>query len=523
MRKKFNTTGVCIPEKHYMVDVSGKIAKIMEMIAAGEYFTITKPRQYGKTTILYLLTRELRKNEDYLVLNTSFEGMGAASYRSEPDFSAELLRQLKNIFTFLGQEKLLSLLNQRQCPQTLGELSDFITELVAVSRKMVVLIIDEVDQSSNNKLFLHFLGMLRNKYLRRVQGEDLTFQSVILAGVHDVKSLKSKIRPDAAQKYNSPWNIAADFEVDLGFTAAEIESMLREYSQEQETLMDTALLSAKLYYYTSGYPFLVSRLCKITDEKIVPGRAKPEWEIEDLEKASQILLKETNTNFESLIKNLENNQELAEIVNDIIMKGGERSFNPSNHLINLGVTYGIFKEQSGRLKIHNKIYEQIIYDYMASKAENSALASYNCSENFLVKGEGLDFEKVLLKFQEFIKKEYSGRDESFLEREGRLLFLAFIKPIINGKGYDFKEVEISEEKRLDVVVTYLAQKYVVELKIWKGPKAHEKGLSQLCDYLDRLSLDKGYLVIYDFTRAGQKEWKQDRVKVNEKEIFMVWV
>ena len=32
------------------------------------------------------------------------------------------------------------------------------------------------------------------------------------------------------------------------------------------------------------------------------------------------------------------------------------------------------------------------------------------------------------------------------KRNGRLLFLAFIKPIINGIGFDFKEVQISENK-----------------------------------------------------------------------------
>ena len=57
-----------------------------------------------------------------------------------------------------------------------------------------------------------------------------------------------------------------------------------------------------------------------------------------------------------------------------------------------------------------------------------------------------------------MKEQYSEKDRKFIEENGRLLFLAFIKPIINGKGFDFKEVQISEEKRLDVVVTYLDQK-----------------------------------------------------------------
>ena len=51
----------------------------------------------------------------------------------------------------------------------------------------------------------------------REQGEDKTFHSVILAGVHDVKNLKLKLRPDEERKYNSPWNIAVEFDIDMDF------------------------------------------------------------------------------------------------------------------------------------------------------------------------------------------------------------------------------------------------------------------------------------------------------------------
>ena len=50
MQKKFNITGICIPEKHYMVNISNKIEQILPMVEEGEYFVINKPRQYGKTT-----------------------------------------------------------------------------------------------------------------------------------------------------------------------------------------------------------------------------------------------------------------------------------------------------------------------------------------------------------------------------------------------------------------------------------------------------------------------------------------
>lgn len=142
MAKRFCTTGTCIPEKNYMVDLSNRIQQIInQYIESGQYFTINRARQYGKTTLLYLLEKELRK-QDYLVLSLSFEAA------------------------------------------------------------------DEVDKSSDNQIFLSFLGLLREKYLKCQQGKDVTFHSVILAGVYDIKTLKLKLHPQEESKYNSLWNIA---------------------------------------------------------------------------------------------------------------------------------------------------------------------------------------------------------------------------------------------------------------------------------------------------------------------------
>jgi len=71
--KKFNVTGLCNPDKHYMVDTSMRINRIIEeYIAQGEYFTINRARQYGKTTTLALIERRLA--DDCIVLDMSFEG-----------------------------------------------------------------------------------------------------------------------------------------------------------------------------------------------------------------------------------------------------------------------------------------------------------------------------------------------------------------------------------------------------------------------------------------------------------------
>jgi hypothetical protein len=518
MTKEFNITGNCFASDHYMADVSKKIEQTLRMVEKGRYFIINRPRQYGKTTTLYTIADRLQE-ANYMVFNISFEGIGDEIFQNEEKFCigfVELLAECtkndsSNLYDWLYKISVEA--------KNVKALSSIITQLSNQTDKKIAVIIDEVDKSSNNQLFVSFLAMLRNKYLERKTTK--TFHSVVLAGVHDVKSLKLKLRPEDEKKYNSPWNIAAEFTVDMNLQPDEIKPMLDDYVAERSVKMDTQEMSEQLFYYTSGYPFLVSKLCKMMDEKVMPTKKIAEWTTADLDKTVQVLIRETNTNFESVIKNLEDNPDLYQLVFRMLVEGEYQDYNIHDPIIHLGLLHGIFKNDSG-IKIHNIIYEELIFHYMISKAKsNLILSDYNSGKKFHLPNNMLDMEAVLLKFQTFMREQYSKIDRDFLERHGRLVFLAFMKPILNGGGYDFKEVQISEERRLDVTITYYEHKYVAELKIWRGPKAHKEGLAQLVDYLDRLALDRGYLLIFD--HSGVKEWTVKRIRTRGKKIFAVWV
>ncbi|MCI5151398.1 MAG: hypothetical protein D3916_18795 [Candidatus Electrothrix sp. MAN1_4] len=76
MAKKFHYTGTCIPDRHFTVDISAKLDAVMELINAGEYFTVNRPRQYGKSTFMFLLAQRLRSEKEHLALKISFEALG---------------------------------------------------------------------------------------------------------------------------------------------------------------------------------------------------------------------------------------------------------------------------------------------------------------------------------------------------------------------------------------------------------------------------------------------------------------
>ncbi len=56
--KRFNTTAICIPSKHYMVDLTDRVREIKKLVDEGRYYTIDRARQYGKTTTLTALKNE---------------------------------------------------------------------------------------------------------------------------------------------------------------------------------------------------------------------------------------------------------------------------------------------------------------------------------------------------------------------------------------------------------------------------------------------------------------------------------
>ncbi|MDQ1354716.1 MAG: hypothetical protein QG657_5025 [Acidobacteriota bacterium] len=495
------------------------------MVEQGDYFVINRPRQYGKTTTIYTLNRLLKTSGEYFPINISFEGIGQKGFENEVVFIEAFFLLLNEEFTSQGNENLVTFLESSPIPDRMDKLGLWIKNLVKKTGKKIVLMIDEVDKSSNNQLFLDFLGMLRNKYLKRDEPGQPTFHSVILAGVHDVKSLKIKFRKDSESKLNSPWNIAVDFKVNLSFSANEIRSMLELYTKEEQVTLDIPFFAERLFYLTSGYPFLVSQLCKIIHEELLPTKENNrQWQPEDLEKAVQISLNTDNTNSDSLIQNLENNPDLYELVFNIIMNGAGYSFNTNNPIILFGKIYGVLKDENGKAKIHNRLYEQRIYNYMASKLETSGKAILNhFTAKYLDETGGLDIKKIILKFQDFMKENYSQKDREFLERNGRLLFLAFIRPIINGRGFDFKEVQVSEENRLDIVVTFENKKYIIELKIWRGESYHQEGIRQLCGYLDAQNETTGYLLVYDLRKESGLIGKNEFIETDGKTIFTAWV
>ena len=517
MGKRFNVTGLCVPRKHYMVNLEDRLAQVKEMVDEGAYFTIHRARQYGKTTLLYALEEYLKT--DYLVVSIDFQKFGTATYESENSFALsfadcflnELDRNEESDIAELSQEMetLRNICRSRDGSYAFYELFAKLNRICRLSVRPVVLMIDEVDSASNNQVFLDFLAQLRNYYLEREARGTFTFQSVILAGLYDIKSLKAKIRPEDARKTNSPWNIAANFKVDMSFSAADIAGMLEEYEGDAHTGMDIAGMADLLRSYTSGYPFLVSCLCKLMDEEIAGSESFPTkeaaWTKDGFLAAVRMLLMEENTLFESMDNKLIDYPELKQMLKGLLLLGKPIENIPGNESMRMAVMFGFAAVRNGFLHVSNRIFETRLYNgFLAEESLNSDMPQIALAErNQFIRDGRLDVELLLRKFVDHYTELFGDYGEKFLEEDGRRLFLLYVRPVINGKGNYYIESRTRNHRRTDVIIDFQGRQTVIELKIWRGNEYHLRGEEQLSEYLEYYRLEKGYMVSFNFNKKKQ--------------------
>lgn len=419
-----------------MVNIDRQVEAAAKLVRQGDYFCINRGRQYGKTTTLAMLAQKL--SADFCVFNISFEGTGDSSFATVENACAEFLKILKLWSRVNGSSEEMKSLLKAAVPIGCKEINttdftEIIGELCDMSSKPIVVMIDEVDQASNNDGFIKFLGVLRKMFLSRYMLP--TFQSVILAGVYDVKNLKLKMRSEDEHQYNSPWNIAVPFKVDMFLPADGIVAMLEEYKKDHQLDFDCQQIGQMIFDYTFGYPFLVSRICQIVDEEAYT------WDKEGVLKAINALLKEGNTLFDDMQKKLTQFPTLSDLLKSIVFGGQRVSYNYYDRDINIASMFNFVTEEDRATKISCRIFETWLYDYFISLDKTSSIyqtGEYEKSQ-FIHDGR-IDMRRLIERFSTHFNEIYRpGNDDKFVEDNGRKIFLTYLRPIINGVGSGYSK------------------------------------------------------------------------------------
>ncbi len=253
MRRKFNTAGPMMPERHYMLPPLGRIdlEKVSELISDLRYFVLHAPRQTGKTSLLVALRDLLNRDGSCRCLYFNVELGRSARGNVEAG--------MKAILGVLATQAEMTL--QDSYPQEVwcGVLSKFgghaafhqlLIQWARRSDKPLVLLIDEIDSLVGDTL-IAILRQLRVGYEMRPTAFPA---SVILCGLRDVRDYR--IDSDASGESvtgGSAFNIKAA-SLRLGdFVEEEIRALLGQHTADTgQSFTDAAL--AAVWRETRGQP-----------------------------------------------------------------------------------------------------------------------------------------------------------------------------------------------------------------------------------------------------------------------------
>jgi hypothetical protein len=202
------------------------------------------------------------------------------------------------------------------------------------------------------------------------------------------------------------------------------------------------------------------------------------------------------------------------------MNGERFAYNAQQEYISQMYMYGFVYNDSGSLRISNRIFETLLYNLFLSDEElrnNAFYSEGSLEKNMFVSNGILNIPLVMERFIRTYTEIYGPLKDKFSEKDGRELFLLYLKPIINGTGNYYIEAQTRDQTRTDIIIDYLGKQYVIELKIWRGQRYNEEGEKQILEYLDYYNLDTGYMMSFSFNK--KKETGVKRITIGNKVLF----
>lgn len=344
--RRFNYTGPVYEDEHYVVKREQLYIDFKSKADEGRYFTIFAPRQMGKTTFLKDVIRRINQDNHHIAINLDFERYRGIEREEfylllKKDLTRAITKRIREI-KCEDRERIEEYINKTDITSHISYY-EFIEKLGRLlPDKRIVILIDEFD-AVPIKITETFLYTLRDIYLKRKEEEAFSIYSIGLVGVKNIRELNFGS--------TSPFNIATQIKIE-NFTKEECYELINQYIEETGHGFEDRVID-KIHYETSGHPFLVNRLCAILVEDIVKDKTKT-ITMTEMETGLSTLLKEHNSNFDTLKNNAERYEET---VRHILFAFKEIGYLPHNRDQEKLIMYGIIKEDDGNCEISSPIYK----------------------------------------------------------------------------------------------------------------------------------------------------------------------
>ena len=515
--KFFTIAGPIKPEKHYCLPLSKRLneKELRLLILQEKYFILHAPRQTGKTSTMINFARQLNEEGKFTALYVNIESAQAARSDYIKGMATILEEFLNNIKEQLPQEQhiisyLVQLLQNRTF--TGSSLNSMLSEFSRNSTKPLILFIDEIDALIGDTL-ISVLRQLRSGYDKRPQSFP---QSVCLIGVRDVRDYR--IWSDEQQAMilgGSAFNIKSKSIRLKDFTSEEVHNLYLQHTQETGQKFDIDAMDYA-FEITQGQPWLVNALAYEACFEMQTDQNKPITK-DIIEEVKETLIQRRDTHLDVLIDRLQEPR-VYNIIDAIITGNIKTSVELKQDDILYARDLGLIKMKG--LEIANPIYQEVIPRELTYAKQEEMIQDIKWYQNT---DGSLSMAKLLEAFAEFYRENSADwlADCKYKESGPHLLMMAFLQRVINGGGKIHREYALGR-KRLDLLLSWKKQIFVIELKVYKDTKTLPDGLRQTAGYMDISGATEGHLVIFDKREKNWDEKIYTKQASFENKVITVW-
>ncbi|NUU97478.1 AAA-like domain-containing protein [Marinitoga sp. 1138] len=491
--RTFCTSGPVDKKTCYYVERPDIMEEALNHIENWRYFTVSAPRQSGKTTLLRDIVEKIK--DEYLTIFISFESYGE---KDKEDFLETLVMDIIDDIEYRYNEKI-----ELQIPKNIDNIRILLKELYKKFGREIILMIDEFERL-NEEIINEFLHVIRSVYHKK---EIYKLRSVILISV----SYLSGVLEDNA----SPFNIAEHMEVPY-FTKEQVYDLLSQHEKETGQLFDEKVKEL-IWHNAAGQPGLTNGLAY--DLVVKKAKGKKIITEKHFEKTLYDYIKKyIDKNMENIISKA---HEEKEIVMQILFEPESVEFDISDERIKFLYLHGVIDDCEGKCCVKVPLYYKKLYNHFKPKINGEKDYIINIYENlskYFTKEGKLKINELMKKYIEYInkrgavmfkgKKLYEGVYQYNLD-----IFLSTYMEELGGEV--LTEVEVGGG-RIDLLVRYKEEKYLIEIKRNPGPRKFQLAKKQLVEYLKRSGLKEGWLVIYSEAIEDFKHEIEeiDGVKIN---------
>lgn len=329
----------------------GADAALYDALVAGRYAHVIAPNRTGKSSLIAATSARLQNNGfkvatlDLAQISERDGGIDAGRWYYS--FAYRLLRQLRLKIDLQDWWQDKSILSNRQ------RLLEFYIEVILDNiSEPIVVFVDEIQAIGDRPFAEHLLASMREAQNSRVTEPDFQRLNFVLVGDCEPENL-------VTNPALSPFAVSQ--EIRLGdFSRDDLDVFSLELNLSRT---DAAIALDRIYYWTSGHPYLSQKLSRAVARERVSGNIKEHVDRIAMQQLAgrAALHSEPHMSYvhRRVVKDRKNSEALLNLYGRL-RKGIKVELDPESRHQRMLMAVGlVVADESGRLRVRNRLYKVV--------------------------------------------------------------------------------------------------------------------------------------------------------------------